>query len=66
MIKAKRERYVFWMLLTQYSFAKFTPSIRNKLRVLGWERQEIELSDDLKRQWDRIVDVPTPLTERSM
>ncbi|CEL62078.1 hypothetical protein RSOLAG1IB_12498 [Rhizoctonia solani AG-1 IB] len=40
-------------------------SIRNKLRVLGWERQEIELSDDLKRQWDRIVDVPTPLTERN-
>ncbi|CAE6388765.1 unnamed protein product [Rhizoctonia solani] len=40
-------------------------SVRNKLRVLGWEQQEIELSDDLKRQWDRIVDVPTPLTERN-
>ncbi|CAE6521652.1 unnamed protein product [Rhizoctonia solani] len=40
-------------------------SVRNKLRVLGWEQQELELSDDLKRQWDRIVDVPTPLTERN-
>ncbi|KAG8735454.1 hypothetical protein FRC11_003260 [Ceratobasidium sp. 423] len=40
-------------------------SVRNKLRVLGWDQQELELSDDLKRQWDRIVDVPTPLTERN-
>ncbi|CAE6439936.1 unnamed protein product [Rhizoctonia solani] len=40
-------------------------SVRHKLRVLGWEQEEMELSDDLKRQWDRIVDVPTPLTERN-
>ncbi|KAJ1300130.1 hypothetical protein OPQ81_011883 [Rhizoctonia solani] len=40
-------------------------SVRNKLRVLGWDQQDFELTDDLKRQWDRIVDVPTPLTERN-
>ncbi|CAE6436723.1 unnamed protein product [Rhizoctonia solani] len=40
-------------------------NVRNKLSALGWEQHELELSDDLKRQWDRIVDVPTPLTERN-
>ncbi|ELU39257.1 F-box domain-containing protein [Rhizoctonia solani AG-1 IA] len=65
MIKAKRERYEKCPFARRL-LAQSMLSVRNKLRVLGWEQQELELSDDLKRQWDRIVDVPTPLTERSM